>query len=122
MMATNKIPQVVLENLLETILNSNDIDVLREVAQWILQQLVEADVSTKIGAQRYEQTEKRNNQRNGIRERSLDTRVGRLNLAIPKLRKGSYFPEWLLDRRKPAEQAVMSIVMEAYINGLVQEK
>lgn len=81
-----------------------------------------ADVSTQIGAMPYEQTGERKTQRNGARDRALDTRVGVLDLRIPKLRKGTYYPDWLLEHRKPAEQAIMSVVMEAYVNGVSTRK
>jgi putative transposase len=110
-MAKNSIPQSVFTTLLESVRVSEDIDVLRETAEWALQQLIEADVNEKVCAGRYEHTEDRQNHRNGYRLRKLKTRIGDLELSIPKLRKGSYFPEWLLERRKPAEQALLSVIM-----------
>jgi len=122
MMAQDSIPHFVLTNLLTQIRISEDIDVLRETAEWTLQQLIEEDATQQIGAARYEQTETRTTQRNGFRERSLDTRVGELNLQIPKLRQGVYYPDWLLENRKPAEQALTAVVMEAYVNGVSTRK
>jgi transposase-like protein len=58
------------------------------------------------------------NQRNGYRHRELDTRVGTIDVAIPKLRTGSYFPEWLLERRKRAESALVSVVATCYLLGV----
>jgi putative transposase len=121
-MAKNSIPQSVFTTLLESVRVSEDIDVLRETAEWALQQLIEADVTEKVCAGRYEHTEDRQNHRNGYRLRKLKTRIGDLELSIPKLRKGSYFPEWLLERRKPAEQALLSVIMEAYANGVSTRK
>lgn len=121
-MAQDKIPHAVLKNLLEQIRLTDDIDVLRETAEWTVQQLMEADVTEQIKAGRHERTDSRVTRRNGTRQRTLTTRVGKLNLAVPKLRKGSYYPEWLLDRKKPAEQAILSVVMEAYVNGVSTRK
>jgi len=117
-MAQTAIPQTVLRNLLEQIRISEDIDVLRETAEWTVQQLIEVDVTQQIGAARYEQTETRQTQRNGFRPRTLDTRLGELDLKIPKLRQGTYYPDWILDNRKPAEQAITAVIMEAYVNGV----
>lgn len=121
-MAYNNIPRSMLQSLLEQIKITEDVDVLRETAQWVLQQLIEADVSHRIGADKHEHSEERVTQRNGYRDRSLDTRVGTLELRIPKLRKGSYYPDWILDRRKASEQALMSVIMEAYVNGVSTRK
>ncbi|GAB2644884.1 hypothetical protein GCM10027270_35580 [Nocardioides ginkgobilobae] len=57
-------------------------------------------------------------QRNGYRQRDLDTRVGTIDVAIPKLRKGTYFPEWLLERRKRAETALITVVADCYLAGV----
>ena len=83
---------------------SGDGDFLRAVAAAVLQILMEADVEGLIGAGRHERTGDRLNYRNGYRERSLDTRLGSLQLRIPKLRQGSYFPPFLepQDRREGA--------------------
>lgn len=121
-MAQDMIPHVVLKNLLEQIRITDDVDVLRETAEWIVQQLIEADTTEAIGAGRHERSDTRKTQRNGSRPRTFTTRLGDLELAIPKLRKGSYYPEWLLERKKPAEQAIMSVVMEAYVNGVSTRK
>lgn len=122
-MAEVIIPRAMLQTLLERVQVSDDIDVLRETAEWTLQQLIEADVSNQIGAEKYERAvDQRQTQRNGSRPRGLDTRVGTLALRIPKLRKGTYYPDWLLDRKKPAEQALLSVIMEAYVNGVSTRK
>lgn len=121
-MAYNIIPRSMLQSLLEQIKITEDVDVLRETAEWVLQQLIEADVSERIGAEKHERSETRTTQRNGYRHRSLDTRVGTLDLRIPKLRQGSYYPDWILERRKASEQALMSVVMEAYVNGVSTRK
>lgn len=121
-MAQNMIPHSVLMHLLTYIRTSQDVDVLRETAEWIIQQLIEADVAHQIGAQRYQQTDTRITQRNGYRERPLDTRLGEMNIKIPKLRQGTYYPHWLLVNRKMAEQALTAVVVEAYVNGMSTRK
>lgn len=121
-MAYKIIPRSMLQSLLEQIKITEDVDVLRETAQWVLQQLIEADVSHQIGAEKHERAEERVTQRNGYRDRTLDTRVGSLELRIPKLREGSYYPDWLLERKKASEQALMSVIMEAYVNGVSTRK
>lgn len=92
-------------------------DFLREIVRWTVQELMEAEVSAQIGAARYERTGERTTQRNGYRRREWDTRGGRLDLAIPKLRTGSYFPSWLEPRRR-AEQALIGVIAEAYVQGV----
>ena len=77
-----------------------DADFLRESLKVVTQLLMEAEVAQAVGAQKYERSEERTNHRNGYRERVWETRVGRIDLRIPKLRKGSYFPDWLLEPRR----------------------
>jgi putative transposase len=96
-------------------------DWLREVVHRLVQELMEAEVSARIGAERYERSEERTAQRNGYRQRPWDTRLGTLELAIPKLRTGSYFPSWLEPRRR-AEQALVAVVAEAYVQGVSTRK
>jgi transposase-like protein len=96
-------------------------DFLQEGVRWLAQELMEAEVSAQIGAGRYERTDERTTQRNGYRMRPWDTRVGTLELAIPKLRTGSYFPSWL-EARKRGEQALISVVAEAYVQGVSTRK
>ncbi len=96
-------------------------DFLQEGVRWLVQELMEAEVSAQIGAERYERTEERTTQRNGYRTRPWDTRVGTLELAIPKLRTGNYFPSWL-EARKRGEQALISVVAEAYVQGVSTRK
>src|SRR5438046_1751931 len=78
---------------------------------------MEADVEGLIGASRHERSAERLNYRNGYRERSLDTRLGSLQLRIPKLRQGSYFPPFL-EPRKTAEKALVTVIQEAWIGGV----
>ncbi|QBS38371.1 IS256 family transposase [Thermaerobacter sp. FW80] len=96
-------------------------DALREGLRWLAQQLMELEVSELVGAQRYERTETRKTYRNGYRSRPWDTRVGTIELRIPKLRQGSYFPS-LLEPRRRAERALVAVVQEAYVQGVSTRK
>jgi putative transposase len=98
------------------------LDFLRESLTWICGQLMEAEVSELVGAGRGERApEERLTHRNGYRPRRWDTRAGELELAIPKLRRGSYFPSFLEPRRR-SEQALVSVVQEAYVAGVSTRK
>src|ERR671913_2302967 len=103
--------------LAELLAKSGDADFLRSVAEAVLQMLMEADVEGLICAGRHERTGERLNWRNGFRDRSFDTRLGTLQLRIPKLRQGSYFPPFL-EPRKTAEKALVSVIQEAWIGGV----
>src|SRR5690554_3729891 len=92
-------------------------DALREGLCWLAQQLMELEVNELVGAQWYERTETRKTHRNGYRSRPWDTRVGTIELRIPKLRQGSYFPSLLKPRRR-AERALVAVVQEAYVQGV----
>lgn len=94
-----------------------DIDFLREGVQVLSQALMELEVSQHIGAQRHERTETRTGQRNGYRERQWDTRVGSIDLQVPRVRDGGFIPS-LLEPRKRAEQALVAVVQEAYVHGV----
>jgi transposase-like protein len=94
-----------------------DPDFLREAVRVMSALLMEIEVKQKIGADRYERTEERTTYRNGYRDRTWQTRVGEIPLKIPKLREGSYFPS-LLEPRRQAEQALLSVIQEAYIQGV----
>src|SRR6478736_4815814 len=96
-------------------------DPLRRIVRWAVQELMEAEVAAQIGAERYERSDERSTQRNGYRPRTWDTRVGSLELQIPKLRQGSYLPGWLEPRRR-AEQAWVAVVAEAYVQGVSTRK
>lgn len=94
-----------------------DPDFLRE-AVWVMSALLmEIEVKHQIGADRYERTEERTTYRNGYRYRAWQTRVGEIPLKIPKLREGSYFPS-LLEPRRQAEQALLAVIQQAYIQGV----
>ena len=95
---------------------------MKETAHWLIQELIELDVSDEIGADRYQRSDERRTYRNGSRQRTLNTRLGDLEISIPKLREGSYYPEWLLGRGRPAEKALLGVVMEAYVNRISTRK
>ncbi|MEX0407308.1 IS256 family transposase [Aquibium sp. LZ166] len=107
--------------LAELAAKSGDSDFLRAIAENVLQLIMEADVDGLIGAGRYERGESRQTWRNGYRERSLDTRLGTLNLKIPKMRSGAYFPGFL-EPRKTVEKALVAVIQEAWINGVSTRK
>jgi transposase-like protein len=92
-------------------------DLIRQLAEWALQQLIEVQAAEKIGAARYERTDERVTERNGHRDRLLSTKAGDLDLKIPKLRKGSFFPT-VLEPRRRIDQALYAVVMEAYVLGV----
>ena len=98
-----------------------DSDFLREAIQVLMQALIELEVSEQIGAGLYERSASRSTQRNGYRERGYETRVGEIDLRIPKLRHGSYFPS-LLEPRKRSEKALLAVVQQAYIEGVSTRK
>jgi transposase-like protein len=98
-----------------------DPEFLRQTLEWLLQQLMEAEVRERIGADRYDRTPDRTPYRNGHRPRDWDTRLGTLHLAIPKLRQGRDFPGFL-EPRKRREHALMSVIQEAYVNGVSTRK
>src|SRR5262245_60827292 len=103
--------------LTELLEKAGERDFLRAVAEAVLQLLMEADVEGLIGAGRYERSGERSTWRNGYRERTLDTRLGSLQLRIPKLRQGSYFPPFL-EARKSSEKALVAVIQEAWIGGV----
>lgn len=107
--------------LAELAAKSGDPDFLRLIAENVLQLIMEADVDGLIGAGRYERGEARQTWRNGYRERSLDTRLGTLNLKIPKMRSGACFPGFL-EPRKTVEKALVAVIQEAWINGVSTRK
>jgi putative transposase len=94
---------------------------IRVAAETMYQALIDTELSATIGAQPWERTETRSNQRNGSRPRTLSTNAGDLQLRIPKLRTGSFFPS-LLDRRRRVDQALFAVVMEAYLHGVSTRK
>ncbi len=93
-------------------------DLMRDLLQTMINALLSADADAVVGAEYGRPTPGRTAQRNGYRHRDLDTRVGTIEVAIPKLRKGTYFPEWLLERRKRAETALITVVADCYLAGV----
>jgi putative transposase len=109
------------DEVVSHLLEGEGLDFLRESLSWVCQQLMEAEVSELIGAERGERAPERLTQRNGYRPRPWHTRAGELELQIPKLRRGSYFPSFLEPRRR-SEQALVSVVQEAYVAGVSTRK
>jgi putative transposase len=93
-------------------------DLLREMVKTFADALMSAEADAACGASYGERSEERTNSRNGYRSREWDTRAGTVELAIPKLRTGSYFPDWLLQHRRRAEQALVSVVATSYLLGV----
>jgi putative transposase len=93
-------------------------DLLRAIVQDFAEALMGAEADALCGAPFGERSPDRVNKRNGYRERDWDTRVGTIELAVPKLREGSYFPDWLLQPRRRAEQAFVSVIADAYLAGV----
>jgi len=93
-------------------------DLLRAIVQDFAEALMGAEADALCGAAYGERSPERVNKRNGYRERDWDTRVGTIELQIPKLRTGSYFPDWLLQPRRRAEQAFVSVIADAYLAGV----
>ena len=114
-------PKMDLSAFVGKLLEEQDGDTLREGIRVLSQALMESEVSGLIGAERYERSGERSSYRNGYRLRSWDTRVGTIELAIPKIRTGSYFPS-LLEPRRRAERALQAVVQEAYVHGVSTRK
>ena len=94
-----------------------DVDFLREALRVLVEEIMEAEVSSRIGAGYGERSPERVTQRNGYRSRAWDTRVGTMDLRIPKLREGSYFPS-LLEPRRRSERALLAVIQQAYVEGV----
>ena len=94
-----------------------DADLLREMIQYVAQRMMEMDVEGRCGAAFGERSPERANSRNGYRDRLWETRAGSVDLKIPKLRSGSYFPGFL-EPRKTAEKALAAVIQEAYVHGV----
>jgi putative transposase len=110
-----------LTQLLEMVRAGGDVDVVRESVEMVLQALIEAEATEVIGAAPHERTEQRTNYRNGSRARLLSTKAGDVELRIPKLRTGSFFPS-VLERRRRIDRALFAVVMEAYVHGVSTRK
>ena len=116
-MATHRMPP---PELLDQ-LAAADADALRTILRHTLQQLIEAEATAYIGAEPGEHSASRTTYRNGHRPKMLDTRVGRLDLQIPKVRTGSFFPS-LLEPRRRIERALLAVIQEAYVHGVSTRK
>jgi len=103
-------------------LEEADTDLLREMVRTFVQALMSAEADAVCGAPYGERSGDRVNRRNGYRPRRWDTRVGTIDLEIPKLRRGSYFPSWLLEPRRRAERALVQVVAECYVRGVSTRK
>ena len=104
-------------DLIDALAVGEGTDLVRELARWALQELIELEAAEAIGADRWERSRDRVTHRNGHRRRVLSTKAGDLEVGIPKLRKGSFFPE-ILEPRRRIDQALYAVVMEAYVNGV----
>jgi putative transposase len=110
-----------LSDLLDALRAGGDLDVVREGLALVLQALIDAEAAQQIGAGRYERTASRTTHRNGSRMRLLSTKAGDVELKIPKLREGSFFPA-LLEPRRRIDRALLAVVMEAYVHGTSTRK
>src|SRR3954449_10531978 len=111
-------PSIDPARLLEEQLAQASPDLLRELLQTFINALLSAEADAICGAEYGMSSPERVNRRNGYRHRDFDTRAGSIDVAVPKLRQGSYFPEWLLERRKRAERALTSVVATCYLLGV----
>lgn len=109
--------QSVLSELLDAFRAGEGVDLVRDAVRLVMQELIEVEATERIGAARYERTDTRTTERNGNRPRLLATQAGDIELKIPKLRKGSFFPS-ILEPRRRIDQALYAVVMEAYVNGV----
>src|SRR3954471_14699760 len=109
--------RMTIEEVVRQVLRDEHADVIRESVRVVAQEIMEAEVSELIGAERGERTPDRATHRNGYRPRRWDTRAGEIELQIPKLRQGSYFPS-ILAPRKRSEQALVAVVQQAYVCGV----
>ena len=109
--------RMTIAEVVREVLRDEHADVIRESVRVVAQELMEAEISELIGAQRGERTEDRAAHRNGYRPRRWDTRAGEIELQIPKIRQGSYFPSFLQPRKR-SEQALVSVVQQAYVCGV----
>jgi len=113
--------QFALLELLDALKAADADDVVRRSLEAVLQALVDAEATARIGAEPHQRTETRTTQRNGYRDRLMTTAAGDVELRIPKLRTGSFFPS-LLARRRRIDQALFAVVMEAYVTGTSTRK
>jgi len=110
------LPQSALSELLEAFRAGDGVDLVRDSVRVALQELIELEATERIGAAPYERADDRVTERNGHRPRMLTTKAGDVELRIPKLRKGSFFPI-ILEPRRRIDQALYAVVMEAYVHS-----
>lgn len=103
--------------LVELIEQGADSDLVRDMLAFAAERMMDLEIEARTGAPSGSRSPGRLNHRNGYRERGWDTRAGRIDLAIPKLRKGSYFPSFL-EPRRTAEKALAAVIQEAYVHGV----
>jgi putative transposase len=113
--------QSAIADLLDALRAGGDLDVIREGLALVSQALIDAEATEVIGADRYQRTQTRPAHRNGSRPRLLSTKAGDVQLRIPKLREGSFFPALLAPRRR-IDRALLAVVMEAYVHGTSTRK
>ena len=109
--------QSAVSELLEAFRAGDGVDLVRESVRLVMQELIEAEATERIGAGRYERTSERVTERNCVRDRLLTTKGGDVELRIPQLRKGSFFPS-ILEPRRRIDQALYAVVIEAYVHGV----
>ncbi len=112
------VPSIDVAELIGKQLETASPDLLRGLLKAMVGALMSAEADAICGAPYRSRSGERVNARNGYRQRGWDTRVGTIEVAIPKLRSGSYFPDWLLERRRRAEQALVSVVATSYLLGV----
>jgi putative transposase len=118
---TMALDQSALLELLEVLKAADADDVVRGGVESFFQALIDAEATARIGAEPHQRTQTRVTQRNGYRDRVVTTAAGDVELRIPKLRAGSFFPS-LLERRRRIDQALFAVVMEAYVTGTSTRK
>src|SRR4030081_2368471 len=109
--------RIALQELLRKAELDSDVDFLREGVRVMAQQLMELEVAQHLGADKYERATDRQGERNGYRDRTWDTRVGSIELRVPRVRDGGYYPA-LLEPRRRGERALVAVVQEAYVQGV----
>src|ERR671933_2598414 len=109
--------RMALQGLLRKAELNGDVDFLGEGVRVLAQEVMELEVAQHLGAERYERALERSGERNGYRDRTWDTRVGSLELRVPRVRDCGYYPA-LLEPRRRGERALVAVVQEAYVNGV----
>ena len=116
------VPSIDPEQFLHEQLAQASPDLMRGMLETFINTLLSAQADSVCGAQYGARSPERSNRRNGYRHRDLDTRVGTVDVAVPKLREGSFFPDWLLQRRRRAEAALTTVVAACYLLGVSTQR